>query len=79
MTVKELHALLSSVLALQGDLEVMVNTATFPEMESGTIMEVESATVEDVQGADDSGPVGDKYPMLVIKGAVSWHEHGSPV
>jgi hypothetical protein len=79
MTAKELHGILSSVLAISGDVEVMVDTSTFMESENGTIFEIESAEVQDVQGADDSGPVGEAYPMLVIRGPVEWHEHGTPL
>jgi hypothetical protein len=75
MTTKQLQKILDDAKAY-GDIEVMVNTATFDESENGTVFEAESATVELVQGTDDSGPVGDKYPMLVIKGAVEWHAHG---
>lgn len=77
MNIKELQNILSSTLAIHGNIEVMINTATFPESENGTVMEAVSAKVDEVQGADDSGPVGDKYPMLIIRGAVEWHEHGS--
>lgn len=80
MNARELHAITSSLVALgQGDIEVMVDTASFPEDENGTILVIEKAEVEDVQGADDSGPVGGKEPMLVIRGVVDWHEHGAPI
>jgi len=80
MNARELHAITSSLVALgQGGVEVMVDTASFPEDENGTVFMVEKATVEDVQGADDSGPVGEKEPMLVIRGIVEWHEHGNPL
>lgn len=79
MTAKELHNLLSSILAVHGDVEVMVNTATFPESENGTIMQIRAATIKDVQGADDSGPVGGTEPMLVIEGDIEWHGHGDPL
>jgi hypothetical protein len=79
MTIKQMQEILSNALLAWGDIDVMVNTATFPESENGTIMEVDKAHVEDVQGADDSGPVGDNMTMLVIKGAIDMHEHGDPI
>lgn len=80
MNARELHAITSSLVALgQGDIEVMVDMATFPEDENGTVFMVEKAEVKEVQGADDSGPVGDKEPMLIIRGVVEWHEHGEPL
>ena len=64
MNVKELHAITSSLVALgQGDTEVMVDTATFPEDDNGTVFMIEKAEVKEVQGADDSGPVGETEPM----------------
>ena len=68
--------MLGAVIKEHGDIDVMVNTATFEESENGTVFEVEAASVERVQGADDSGPVGDKYPMFVITGPMKWHAHG---
>lgn len=79
MNAKELHMALTAIIEDHGDIEVMVDTATFPESENGTVMQVESVGVKQVQGTDDSGPVGDKHPMLVITGAVEWHEHGTPL
>lgn len=77
MTTRELKELIDTAIAKHGDVEVMVDTKTFPDSDNGTIFEISDAEVIDVQGADDSGPVGEKYPMLVIKGAMEWHEHGS--
>lgn len=69
MTVQKLHEITGTLLAKKrGNLHVMINIATFSESENGTILEVESAEVERVQGADDSGPVGRKFPMLVLTG-----------
>lgn len=79
MTIKQLQGILALVLHDYGDIEVMVNTATFAESENGTIFQAEAAKVESVQGTDDSGPVGRKCPMLVIKGPIEWHQHGDPL
>jgi hypothetical protein len=68
MTTKKLQEIIAASIKEHGDLPVMVNTATFEESENGTVFEVEAAKVERVQGVDDSGPVGRKYPMLVITG-----------
>ncbi len=80
MNARELHAITSSLVALgQGDIEVMVDTATFPEDDNGTVMMVDKADVQEVQGADDSGPAGGTEPMLVIRGIIEWHKHGDPI
>lgn len=80
MNARELHAITSSLVALgQGDMEVMVDTATFPEDENGTVMMVEKADVQELQGVDDSGPVGETEPMLVIRGIIERHNHGDPL
>lgn len=69
MTVTDLHKLTAGLIAKkQGNIDVTINFATFIENENGTILEVEAAKVERVQGADDSGPVGRKFPMLILSG-----------
>ena len=79
MTAKKLQEILAAAIKTHGDIEVMVNTATFSESENGTVFEVENAKVERVQGADDSGPVGKRYPMIIITGPVEMHVHGDPI
>lgn len=69
MTVQELHDITGKAIAKgNGNAEVAINYATFLENEVGSILTIESAQVENVQGADDGGPLGDKYPFLVISG-----------
>lgn len=69
MTVEQLHKLTGKLLAKkQGNAEVAINHASFSESENGTILTVESASLRRVQGADDSGPVGPKFPFLVLEG-----------
>ncbi len=68
MTAKQLQSILAVALSERGDIDVMIDIATFAENEAGTIIEIESAEVKRVQGADDSGPVGPKFPMLVLDG-----------
>jgi hypothetical protein len=81
MTIRELHKLTGDLLATNADDPVAINYRTFlePEEPSHTILEIESAEVRNVQGADDSGPVGDEYPFLVLSGPVHWHTHGDPI
>ena len=69
MTVNQLHEITTALRAQnQGNSEVAINHASFSENENGGILTVESAKLEHVQGADDSGPVGDKFPFLVLDG-----------
>ena len=81
MTIRDLHNITTGLLALHGDAPVAIDFRTFaePEEPSETILEIESAEVRDVQGADDSGPVGEEFPFLVLSGPVEWHTHGNPV
>ncbi len=69
MTVQKLHELTGKLLAeKQRNIDVAINFATFSENECGSILTVESAEVVQVQGADDSGPIGRKYPFFVLSG-----------
>lgn len=69
MTVKQLHDLTGKLIAKkQGGIDVAINYATFLENDCGSILEIESAKVIRVQGADDGGPVGPKFPFLVLDG-----------
>lgn len=68
MTIKQLHEITGSLIAKHGNDPVAINSATFAENENGDIIECDTAGIERVQGADDSGPVGRRYPMLVING-----------
>lgn len=75
MTVQQLHEITSAAIAAgQGNIEVMVNTASFYENDEGSVFEAEKAEVELVEAADDSGPTGEKYPFLVISGPVPLRE-----
>lgn len=69
MTIKQLHSVTGKLIAKeQGDHDVTIDIATFSESENGTILMVESAKFKRVQGADDSGPVGPMFTMLVLSG-----------
>lgn len=72
MTVSELHQLTAALIAEgKGDAEVGINIATFAEDENGTILEVEKGEFQQVQSADDSGPLEDEFPFLVLTGGFS--------
>lgn len=72
MTVNKLHKITTALRAQkQGNIEVAINYASFLEDENGSILTVETAKLERVQGADDSGPVGRKFPFLVLAGGAS--------
>jgi hypothetical protein len=80
MTVRELYKIAAALVSdSDGDLPVMVDTATFHESENGTVFEVGAVKLKYVQGTDDSGPVGEKCPMVVITGPIEWHAHGDPI
>lgn len=80
MTVRELHEITSELVAKNKcDIEVAIDYFSFSESENGSILLIESAAVQRVQGADDSGPVGRKYPMFVISGDRVLHRHGDPI
>lgn len=69
MTVQKLHEITAALIAnKRGDIEVMIDFATFEESENGSILDIETAIVRRVQGCDDSGPVGRKHNMLVLSG-----------
>ena len=69
MTVEKLHKLTGDLIAQRrGNAEVAIDIATFIESENGTIHIVESAKYRRIQGADDSGPVGPKFPFVVLTG-----------
>lgn len=69
MTVTQLHELTGKIVADgDGANEVAIDFATFSESDSGTILTVESADERTVQGADDSGPTGAEFRMLVLGG-----------
>ena len=69
MTITQLHKITGQLIAKKkGGIDVAINFATFSENECGSILEVESAKVMRVQGADDGGPVGEKFPFLVFDG-----------
>lgn len=69
MTIDKLHEITTGLVSIgKGQCEVAINLATFHESENGAIIMVDDAAMEDVQGADDSGPVGPKFPTLVIVG-----------
>lgn len=69
MTVSQLHEITSKAIADgHENAEVAINYATFLENEEGSILTIDSAAMENIQGADDGGPVGEKYPFLVISG-----------
>lgn len=69
MNIDQLHKITGDLIAKKrGNLDVMINLATFTESENGTIHEIQTAKVQRVQGADDSGLVGSKIPMLVLSG-----------
>ena len=74
MTVNQLHKITTALRAQkQGNIEVAINHASFPNeaahlYENGAILLVGKATLQQIQGADDSGPVGRKFPFLVLDG-----------
>jgi hypothetical protein len=69
MTVEKLHKLTGDLIAKRrGNAEVAIDIASFTESENGTIHVVESVKYRRIQGADDSGPVGPKFPFLVLSG-----------
>lgn len=70
MTVKELHEICTSIVDKgQGNIDVAIDFNSFDESENGSILPIESTLLHSVQGADDSGPVGSKYPFLILLGA----------
>jgi len=69
MTVNQLHEITTALRAKkQGDAEVAIDHASFAANENGTILVVKSAKLRRLQGADDSGPIGPKFPFLVLAG-----------
>lgn len=69
MSVNELHKITTALRAKkQGNIEVMIDFASFQENENGNILMIDDAKVKNLQGADDSGPRGKKFPMLVLSG-----------
>ena len=69
MTINELKKLIEQTIAEgHGDAEVAIDFDAFTENENGSILTVESGSYREVQGADDSGPVGEKFPFLVLNG-----------
>lgn len=65
MTTKQL---IEKLQQLPSNMDVMIDFDTFTENENGSILPVDSAEVRNVQGADDSGPVGPRFDMLVLSG-----------
>jgi hypothetical protein len=71
MNVKDLHALTGKLIKQgRGDADVSFDTATIIENEdpAATIHHVDGAKYRRIQGIDDSGPVGPKFPTLVLRG-----------
>lgn len=71
MSVKELHALTGKLIKQgRGNAEVGfdINTIVEHEDPSACIHDVEGGNYRRIQGCDDSGPVGPKFPFLVLNG-----------
>jgi hypothetical protein len=74
MSVKELHALTGKLIKQRrGNAEVAFDTSSIMESEdpSVCIHDVERGKYKRVQGCDDSGPVGPKFPFLVLSGGLA--------
>ena len=66
MTVHQLHTLTTKLITQnRGDAEVGIDLSQFIE-DDASIRVIDSAKYRRVQGADDSGPVGPKFPFLVL-------------
>lgn len=69
MSIEELHNITSGLIRQgKGDSTVAIDFATFMESENATILPIESWRHTKVQGADDSGPVGERFAFLVLSG-----------
>lgn len=74
MSIKELHALTGKLIKQgRGKAEVGFDISTIVEHEDANacIHDVDGAKYRRIQGCDDSGPVGPKFPFLVLNGGLN--------
>lgn len=73
MTVSELSIIASDLVSQgKGDTEVAIDFDTFSESENGSILTIDRAEAREVEGVDDSSPVGDMFPFLVLSGSARY-------
>lgn len=69
MNVRDLNKLTRKLINQgRGGADVAIDIKTFSEHEDATIHHVETGKYQRIQGVDDSGPVGPKFPTLVLRG-----------